>query len=143
MLNINIILPTAIGTLIGIIFSYIFTRYHIKIKTDFYANIFGINSNDLISGLLLFIVFGGVAGLAGIGAIIKDYDFIIQKPSVFIIETLLISILPTIGFAYIIFYRTKHITSSNIFELLILALKFAALHVLLQISGYYRYVFNK
>jgi hypothetical protein len=143
MLNINIVLPTAIGTLIGIIFSYIFSRYHIKIKTDYHANIFGINSNDLISGLLLFVVFGGVAGLAGIGAIIKDYDYIIKKPNIFIIETLLISILPSIGFAYIIFYRTKHITSSNIFELLILSLKFAALHVLLQISGYYRYVFNE
>ena len=72
-----------------------------------------------------------------------DYDYIIKKPNIFIIETLLISILPSIGFAYIIFYRTKHITSSNIFELLILSLKFAALHVLLQISGYYRYVFNE
>ena len=143
MLKVNIILPTVIGTLIGIIFSYIFTKYHIKIKKDYHADLFGVNSNELISGLLLFVIFGGVAGLAGMGVIIKDYDFIIKKPNVFIIETLLISILPSIAFAYVIFYRTKHITSANIFELIILSLKFAALHVLLQISGYYRYVFNE
>ena len=82
-------------------------------------------------------------GLAGMSAVIKDIDFIIDEPLKFTIETFIMGLLPTLALILIIYFRTKKFTSQNKVDSLILFSKFAILHVLLQISGYYRYIFDE
>jgi hypothetical protein len=137
--EIDIILPCLIGTLVGIIVSLLFVKYG-RVNT-YQANVFGINSNNLITGIVLFVVVAGVGGLAGMCAIIKDTEYIIKEPFKFVIETLIMGLLPTIALILVIYFRTNKYTNKNKVDSFILFSKFAVLHILLQISGYYRYVF--
>ena len=139
--QIDIIAPIIVGTLIGIIISYLFVKHGYVNKYE--VDVFGINSNNLITGIMLFCIVGGVVALAGMSAIIKDIEFIKKEPFKFTIETLIMALLPTIAFVGVIYLRTNKFNNKNIIESSVLFAKFAALHVLLQISGYYRYVFSE
>lgn len=141
MAQIDIILPIIVGVLVGTVVSFLFVQYGSVNK--YQATVFGINSNNLVTGITLFVIIGGIMGLAGMSAVIKDIDYIIDEPLKFIIETFIMGLLPTLALLLIIYFRTEKFTSQNKVDSLILFSKFAILHVLLQISGYYRYVFNE
>jgi hypothetical protein len=59
------------------------------------------------------------------------------------VELLAMGILPTLAFIIVMYYRTGNINSRRILESAALLIKFAGLHVLLEISGYYRYIFSE
>ena len=141
MLEIDIVAPIVVGALIGIVISYLFIKH--GYVNRYQANVFGINSNNLITGVTIFCIVGGIATLSGMSAIIKDIDFIIKEPYLFTLETLLMGLLPTLALVGVIYLRTNKFSNRNLIETSALFIKFAALHVLLQISGYYRYVFNE
>ena len=141
MLSIDITIPIIVGSILGFIFSYLFKSY-VSISKPYSGTIFGINTNTLITSSFLFMVILSIGGLAGMSAIIKDIEYIQTDTFKFIIETLLMAIVPTIAFLIVIYLRKNKITWLNNIELIFLAFKFAALHVLLQISGYYRYLFS-
>ena len=140
MLEIDIVAPIVAGAMIGIIISFLFVKHGSVNK--YQANVFGINSNNLITGITLFTIVGGIAALSGISAIIKDTEFIIKEPYKFVLEIILMGLLPTLALVAIVYLRTNKFDNTNIVESFVLFAKFAAFHVLLQISGYYRYVFN-
>ena len=140
MLEIDIVAPIVAGAMIGIIISFLFVNHGSVNK--YQANVFGINSNNLITGITLFTIVGGIAALSGISAIIKDTEFIIKEPYKFVLEIILMGLLPTLALVAIVYLRTNKFDNTNIVESFVLFAKFAAFHVLLQISGYYRYVFN-
>jgi len=71
--------------------------------------------------------------------IIHDYEFIIKNPIKFFFELLIMSVLPTLAVIFVIYMRKNKITSENNLELGLLAGKFLVLHLVLQLSGYYRY----
>ena len=141
MFEIDIVAPIVVAALIGIVISYLFVKH--GSVNRYQANVFGLNSNNLITGVTLFCIVGGIATLAGMSAIIKDIEFIIKEPYLFTLETLLMGLLPTIALVVVIYLRTNKFNNKNVIEASALFIKFAALHVLLQISGYYRYVFSE
>jgi hypothetical protein len=141
MVSLDIIIPSIVGLGLGIAIAVLFTKYA-DVTNSYNATIFGINSNSLVTGMVLFIIIGGIVSLIGLSAIIRDTDYIVKNPFKFIIETILMGLLPSLAVMYVMWARTKKITQSNNIELLVLAAKFAALHILLQLSGYYRYVFS-
>ena len=140
MSQIDIIVPIVVGAIVGIAISFFFVQYG-SVNT-YQANVLGINSNNLISGIMLFSIVSGIAALSGMSAIIKDLEYIINEPFKFTIELLLMGLLPTIPIVAIIYFRTNKFNFQNKLESFALFTKFAAFHVLLQISGYYRYVFG-
>jgi len=81
--------------------------------------------------------------LSGISVIIRDIGYIVKEPLQFTVELLAMGILPTLAFIIVMYYRTGNINSRRILESFALLIKFAGLHVLLEISGYYRYVFSE
>lgn len=140
MAQIDIVAPIVVGGLIGIVVSLLFVQYG-KVNT-YQAYIFGINSNNLITGITLFLIISSIAALSGMSAIIKDLEFITSEPLKFFFELLAMGLLPTLACVLVIYLRTNKFNDRNRIEGLVLFIKFAALHVLLQISGYYRHIFN-
>jgi hypothetical protein len=73
--------------------------------------------------------------------VIKDIEFITKNPNKFATEVFLMTILPSLALLYVIYSRTGKVNAIFDTETIILAIKFASLHILLQTSGYYRYAF--
>jgi hypothetical protein len=141
LFDFDVVVPSIIGAIIGIIFTVLYDKY--GIVKSYQVNLFGINSNSLITGVIFFILVCSYVVLSGISVIIRDIDYIIKEPFQFTVELLAMGILPTLAFIVVMYYRTGKITSRRIIESIALLIKFAGLHVLLEISGYYRYVFSE
>ena len=140
MTTIDIVIPIIVGLGVGVAFSYLFTKY--SSVNSYSASIFGINANALLSGILLFTIVGGIAALAGMSVVIKDFEYPSNNPVKFFFETLLMGLLPALAVLFVIYCRKNYISSKDNMELFIITGKFVALHLLLQFSGYYRYVFE-
>lgn len=68
---------------------------------------------------------------------VRDYDLIKDSPLLFVIETFVIAVGASIPFTY--FCVRRGISSAATSEIIIaLMFKFALLHVLLELSGFYR-----
>jgi len=141
LFDFDVIVPSIIGAIIGIILTVLYDKY--GIVKSYQVNLFGINSNSLITGVVIFILVCSFVVLSGISVIVRDIGYIVKEPLQFTIELLAMGILPTLAFIVVMYYRTGKITSRRILESVALLIKFAGLHVLLEISGYYRYVFSE
>lgn len=141
LLNFDVLVPSIIGAIIGVILTVLYDKY--GIVKSYQVNLFGINSNSLITGVILFILVCSFVVLSGISVIIRDIGYIVKEPFQFTVELLAMGILPTLAFIIVMYYRTGNINSRRILESVALLIKFAGLHVLLEISGYYRYVFSE
>jgi len=141
LFDFDVVVPSIIGAIIGVILTVLYDKY--GIVKSYQVNLFGINSNSLITGVVIFILVCSYVVLSGISVIIRDIDYIVKEPFQFTVELLAMGILPTLAFIVVMYYRTGKITSKRIIESIALLIKFAGLHVLLEISGYYRYVFSE
>jgi len=140
MVGNDVIISSVVGAVVGIIVSFFFVKY--SAVDSYKATIFGMNSNSFITGITFFIIVCGVAIFSAMAGIIRDVEFIIKEPLKFTLELLAMGLLPTIALLLVMYFRTNKITSKNKTDSLIIFLKFALFHVLFQISGYYRYVFE-
>jgi hypothetical protein len=104
--------------------------------------IFGIDSNTIITGLLLFGLFLAVAILSSISILVIDVEYIIKYPIKFTIEILLITIVPVLPFLFMYILRNNKVSQKNVVELLLIGAKIAVFHILFQLTGYYRYVLS-
>ena len=83
----------------------------------------------------------GFAVLIPLAVVRKDFDMIQKTPLLFIIETLLVGLLPALPFLFFKISRGLDMhKATTLFWTL--AIKFSALHVLFQISGYYAYALS-
>lgn len=74
-------------------------------------------------------------------AIVRDYRYMVEKPLFFMVETIMISILPALPIFF--FYVTRSTSpKQTTLTFLALVIKFAALHILFQLSGIYSYTFR-
>lgn len=140
MVSLDIIVPSVIGLVLGVLVAFLFTKYS-SVSNTYNSTILGISSNSLVTGTILFILICGIIALVGLSVVIKDTEFITSNPLNFTFELILMAILPTLAFLFVIYSRTGKITTTDNIQLLVLAGKFAAMHFLLQLSGYLRYVF--
>jgi len=89
--------------------------------------------------IIVILVFG-FAYLIALAAIVHDYSIIVNKPFLFAIETMLMSLLP--GIPILFFVVTRNITWKKAWVWFAsLSIKFAIFHVLSQLSGLYNWLF--
>lgn len=73
---------------------------------------------------------------------VRDYKFIVEHPWAFVIELLFFSAIPSLLIA-IVFVKTRRITiKDGIIWFFVMMIKFAAFHILLQLSGVYTVLFQ-
>ena len=55
----DILIPSLVGLGLGIVIAYLFTHYA-DVSNSYNATIFGVNSNSLVTGMVLFIIIGSI-----------------------------------------------------------------------------------
>jgi hypothetical protein len=126
---------------LGSIISLVFGLYSKAGVEPYIRTLFGMSSYDLIFDGIIFIVVAGFLFLMVVSVIIHDLAYPISKPWHFTIETLLMAFLPASVILMMGPLRGYPIDLSLIEEFGVLVLKFGALHILLQFSGFYSNVF--
>jgi len=134
------IAPIAVGLFIGLLTAYLFTKYG-KVN-DYVATIFGINNNVLLNSIIIIIIVGSIITLSGMSVVIHDYEYPMKNPLKFFLEILVMVILPTLAILVLYYLRGNKISKNDMIGLGLIAVKFMILHLLLQLSGYYRDIFQ-
>lgn len=95
-----------------------------------------------ISVSIILIILVGMAVLIPMAVVRQDYGIMVKNPLMFLFETLLIGVVPALPFLF--FMVSRGISSAAAYALFIsFAVKFAAIHILFQISGFYSYSFEE
>lgn len=134
------IAPIGVGLFIGVVTAFLFTKYG-KVN-DYVATVFGINNNVLLNSIIIIIIVGSIITLSGMSVVIHDYEYIIENPLKFFIEVVAMGVLPTLAILVVYYLRGNKLTKNDIIGLGLIAVKFMILHILLQLSGYYRAIFQ-
>ena len=137
----DLVFPSAFGLIVGSLLSLLFNIYSQPTTSKFIYSIFGIDSDLLIKMIVLFLITSGIAGLAGLSVLIRDFDYPIQNPYKFLTELCVASFFPATLLFVMTHLRQQAFTGYTVLEFLLLAAKFGILHVLLQFSGVYSSVF--
>lgn len=89
----------------------------------------------------LFIIIFGFTYLLVLSVIVRDTDMIVGKPFIFVVEILAMSVLP--GLPLLFFVMSRGITwKSAWIWFASLSIKFGIFHVLMELSGTYRWLFS-
>ena len=99
-----------------------------------------VDVNELITYSILFMIGVTVIILGVLTCFNVDVAFIKQKPIQFATELVMVSLVPAIAVLIFMWSRDLSAKENGIMSS-VLALKFAALHILMQTSGYYTYAF--
>ena len=129
------------GLAIGIVMSVLFGVYS-KSSADAYSRMFlGVSSNDMVFYIILIVLIPTFLVLSTLSIMIRDLAYPISMPVNFTIETLLMAFLPSVVFLLMPYLRGYNYSSHTMIEFLVLVIKFGALHILLQFSGFYSSLF--
>lgn len=94
----------------------------------------------VFSVLLLLAAAVGFVYLFALSIFVHDTSIITGNFVYFFVETLLVAILPALPFFFFVVSRGISIEKAKLY-FYSLAAKFGVFHLLLQLSGYYRYLF--
>ena len=131
----------SIGLGMGIILSVLFGIYNKNTSVYYSKNIFGMSSTKLITDAIILLVGTSFLFLSTVSFIVKDLNYPQKSPLYFTIETLMMSLCSALTIFVMTIFRGYQITSNTFLEFSILAMKFGILHILLQFSGFYSYIF--
>jgi len=134
-------ISVAVGLVVGGLMSTIFGLYNRAGSEPYIRMLFGISSYDLIFNGIILILAIGFLFLAVIAFFIRDLTYPVMKPFNFTVETLLMAFLPASILLVMAPLRGYKIDLTVLEEFGILTLKFGALHLLLQFSGFYSNIF--
>jgi hypothetical protein len=136
-----IILSLLGGLGVGGILAAIFALNEKKGKSSFSKSVFGMESTDLIADLIVFALGITVVFLGAVSLYVRDLTYPSKSPWSFTLETFAMALLGS----SIIFIMTRlrgyPITTKTFEEFGLVVLKFGVLHILLQFSGFYSYIF--
>lgn len=130
-----------IGLLCGLAVSVVFGIYSRAGAEPYIRSFFGLSSYDLIFDGIIFMLSAGAFFLVSLSWLIRDLTYPKKLTMNFILETILMAILPSIGFLAMAILRGYHLDSEVYTEFSVLVLKFGVLHLLLQFSGFYSNIF--
>ena len=138
------IIASVVGLGLGFLLSLLFGRYTLptKIPTEF--TIAGYPTGVILANIVLIAIVGAVVFFGYVSMVVQDTTFPTQHPWLFIVETLVVGLVP----ASVIYVMTdfrdngKLDFSSLNQNFLLLAAKFAIFHLLFQFSGVYTYLFS-
>jgi len=136
-----VIASVIIGIILSAVLSTVFGIYSKATATPYIRTLFGMSSIDLISGVTLAVIIAAFVLLAVVSGLIRDLTYPMKSPVKFTIEALLMGFLPAFVFLLMAVFRGYPINGTVLEEFALLAAKFGILHVLLQFSGFYSFVF--
>lgn len=90
---------------------------------------------------IIFVLLLAFAFLFALSLVVRDFDVIKASPFKFVIETILVSLLPAVPILFFVFSRGIHLEVA-VAWLYGLSVKFAVFHILFQISGFYTYMLS-
>ena len=125
------------GALLGVIVSLAF-NIHSKQGADKYTHlIFGMTTTTLIKDLLIMLVLFLVVVFGWLSFLVRDIAFPMERPLEFIMETLIVGILPALTLFVVYFIRNIPLGKEGVLGFGVIALKCIVGHLLLQFSGVY------
>jgi len=126
-----------LGIVLGVIVSVTF-NIHSKRGTDVYTHIiFGMTSTALIKNLLLILVLFMIVVFGWLSFLVRDTKFPMEHPMTFLVETLLVGILPALTLFVVYYIRKIPLGKEGVLGFGAIALKCVVGHLLLQFSGVY------
>ena len=129
------------GILVGVILSIVFSVYNKKTADALSRSFLGMSTQVLITDIILFAVVVSFAVLSTISVFVRDLSYPMKTPVNFAIETLLMAFLPSLIIFAMTLLRGYKVNGETFQEFGLLVAKFGVLHILLQFSGFYSYVF--
>jgi peptidoglycan/LPS O-acetylase OafA/YrhL len=100
-----------------------------------------INSNKLTSGGSIILIVACIIYLTILSFLVKDLNFPVSHPIIFTIETIVCSF--GIGLlTFLMAYNRNNLNNTTPIAFLIVSLKFGIIHILLQFSGFYSYIYS-
>lgn len=130
-----------VGLSIGGILSFIFGKYSTTGTTLYSRTLFGMQSTNLITDTIVFIVGATIIFLSVVASVVKDLSYPQKSPVSFTLETMAMATFSSLTIFLMTILRGYTISTSTIEEFLVLFAKFGILHILLQFSGFYSYIF--
>jgi hypothetical protein len=130
-----------IGLGLGSILSLLFSLFSKTGTTTYSRTLYGIESTELITNIIVMFIGASLIVLSVVSFLVKDVTYPQRSPLYFTIETLLMALLSSVIIFLMTYFRGYKFTISTIEEFFILFLKFGILHILLQFSGFYSYIF--
>jgi hypothetical protein len=130
-----------IGLGLGAILSLIFGMFSNTGNTVYSRNIFGIQSTELITNIVVMAMGAAIVFLSVVSFLIKDLEYPQRSPLYFTTETLMMALSSSSIIFLMTFFRGYSFTSSTIEEFFLMFMKFGILHILLQFSGFYSFIF--
>jgi len=125
------------GVITGLLVSMVFHVYS-KRTTDTYSRmIFGVSSSSVIKNLLVFNILFLVVVMGWLSLFIRDLTFPTEHPLMFLIETILVGVIPASTLFIIYYIRHVPLGRDVLYGFLVIVFKCILAHVLLQVSGVY------
>ena len=134
----------AIGLALGAVLSILFGRYTLPTKIPSQFTIGGFSTGLILTNIVLIAVIGAIVLFGYVSMVVRDTAFPSDHPWLFIIETLVVGLIPASVIYVIKDFRDdgKFNISAMNKEFLLLAAKFMIFHLLFQFSGVYSYLFG-
>jgi len=127
-----------IGGVLGGILSAVFGVFSTATANTYSRSIFGMNSGDLITDAVIFILGISFVFLITVSALVRDTYYPVNRPWSFTSEVILMAFPPALTFLVMATLRGYSLRTLDVWEKFgMLVAKFGLLHVLLQFSGFY------
>jgi len=130
-----------VGLAVGGVLSVVFGVYSKAGSSSYSRSIFGMQSTELITNTVILIVGAAVIFLAVVSSLVRDLVYPNKKPLSFAMETLAMATFSSMTIFLMTYLRGYPFTASTAEEFFVLFTKFGVLHILLQFSGFYSYIF--
>ncbi len=136
-------LAAIVGLAVGGLLSAIFGRFVLPTRIPFEFTIGGISTGLVLTNLLLIAIVAAVVFLGYVSMVVQDTAFPRAHPWLFLIETLVVSLVPaSVIYVMLDFRDNGKVDFPPTAEYLLLAAKFGVFHLLFQFSGIYGYMFS-
>ena len=136
------IAAAAIGLALGAVLSFLFGRYTLPTKIPSQLTIAGFSTGLILTNIVLITIVGAIVFFGYVSMVVRDTAFPTNHPWLFIIETLVVGLIPASVIYVITDFRDdgKFNLSGLSKEFFLLAAKFMIFHLLFQFSGVYSYL---
>lgn len=125
------------GIVTGLIVSMIFHVHSRRTTNEYTRDIFGVDSNTVIKNMIVVNLIFLIVVFSWLSLFIRDVNFPIENPLLFLLETLLAGILPASTLFIIYYIRNVPLGRYALYGFFVLVVKCMLAHVLLQVSGVY------
>jgi hypothetical protein len=130
-----------IGLVTGGVLASVFGFYNKTTAGSAVKSLFGLSTNTWVADIIVLLLAASAVVLSTVSAINRDLVYPTKNPVSFTIETILMAFLPSLVLFAMTVLRGYRISTSTYEDFSLLVVKFGVLHLLLQFSGFYSYVF--